>query len=99
MHILIEGIAAGVYTSLDDIQADAYEYLQMEKAVEKLENWTMTDKVEDLAKIFDGISNSMLRKKEQDKEEKEWSAITGDMRSVSEIMANADKIIKEAEEE
>lgn len=72
MHAFIEGIAAGVYQSLDDIQADANEYLMMEKAVQKLSNWNESCSVEDLATIFDGLSNSMKRKNEEKQLKEEW---------------------------
>ena len=53
MHVLIEGIAAGVYISIDDAQRDAQEYLTMEKAIKKLSNWNESSSIEELANIFD----------------------------------------------
>lgn len=66
MHVFIEGIAAGLYDSLDDIQCDACEYLAMERAVEKLSNWNENSNVNDLAIIFDGVSNSIMSRKERE---------------------------------
>lgn len=76
MHVFIEGLAAGVYDSVDDIQADAKEYLAMEKAVEKLSNWNKDSSVEDLSNIFDGLSRSMDRQRAKVEEEKVWSEIS-----------------------
>ena len=76
MHVLIEGIAAGVYTSIDDAQRDAQEYLTMEKAIKKLSNWNESSSIEELANIFDGISNSKKVKEEERKREEEWAEIT-----------------------
>ena len=70
MHVLIEGIAAGVYTSIDDAQRDAQEYLTMEKAIKKLSNWNESSSIEELANIFDGISNSKREREEV------WAEIT-----------------------
>ena len=70
MHVLIEGIAAGVYASIDDAQRDAQEYLTMEKAIKKLSNWNESSSIEELANIFDGISNSKKVKEEV------WAEIT-----------------------
>ena len=75
MHVFIEGLAAGVYESIDDVQQDAQEYLAMENAVEKLSNWTKDSSVEDLANIFEGLSNSMNTKKVRIEEEKEWKEL------------------------
>lgn len=75
MHVLIEGIAAGVYTSIDDAQRDAQEYLTMEKAIKKLSNWNESSSIEELANIFDGISNSKKVKEEREREEV-WAEIT-----------------------
>lgn len=76
MHVLIEGIAAGVYTSIDDAQRDAQEYLTMEKAIKKLSNWNESSSIEELANIFDGISNSKKVKEEEREREEEWAEIT-----------------------
>ena len=65
MLVFIEGIAAGMYTSLEDIQCDACEYLAMERAVEKLSKWNTNSSVQELAEIFDGISNSIMTRQEQ----------------------------------
>ena len=76
MHVLIEGIAAGVYTSIDDAQRDAQEYLTMEKAIKKLSNWNESSSIEELANIFDGISNSKKVKEEEREREEVWAEIT-----------------------
>ena len=76
MHVLIEGIAAGVYTSIDDAQRDAQEYLTMEKAIKKLSNWNESSSIEELANIFDGISNSKKVKEEERERGKVWAEIT-----------------------
>jgi len=73
MHVFIEGIAAGVYDSVEDAQQDAKEYLAMEKAVEKLSKWNKTSEVNELAEIFDGISHSINCKKEKAENEKAFS--------------------------
>ena len=52
MHVFIEGLAAGIYDSVDDVQQDAKEYLAMENAVKKLAKWNKTSQVSDLAEIF-----------------------------------------------
>ena len=75
MHVFIEGLAAGVYDSVEDIQADAKEYLEMERVVQKLSNWKDTDNVDDLAQIFAGISKSIETRKQKVKEEKEWADV------------------------
>ena len=75
MHVLIEGIAAGVYTSIDDAQRDAQEYLTMEKAIKKLSNWNESSSIEELANIFDGISNSKKVKEEERGREEVWAEI------------------------
>lgn len=72
MHVFIEGIAAGIYDNLDDIQADACEYLNMERAVDKLSNWNKDSKIEDLAEVFDGVSRSMESRRHKAEEQKEW---------------------------
>jgi len=75
MHVFIEGLAAGIYDSVEDIQQDAKEYLAMEKAVEKLSKWDKTSEVDDLVNIFDGLSNSIAKRKEHEEEEKVWENI------------------------
>ena len=75
MHVFIEGLAAGVYETVDDIQTDAREYLAMERAVEKLSKWDKDDTIEDLADIFDGISNSRKQKEAKEQEKKEWDSV------------------------
>lgn len=75
MHVFIEGLAAGVYDNVDDIQQDAKEYLAMEKAVEKLSKWGMTSNVDDLVNVFDGLSNSLNKKREKLSEEQAWEKI------------------------
>lgn len=75
MHVLIEGIAAGVYSSIEDAQLDAQEYLSMEKAVKKLSEWKEGSSIDELAQIFDGISNSIKVRKEEREREKEWAEI------------------------
>lgn len=75
MHVFIEGLAAGVYDSVDDIQADAKEYLEMERVVQKLSNWKDTDNVEDLTQIFEGLSKSIESRKKKVEEEKEWADV------------------------
>ena len=75
MHVLIEGIAAGVYSNISDAQVDAQEYLSMEKAIKKLGNWKKGDSIDDLAKIFDGISNSIKTREEEREREEEWASI------------------------
>ena len=75
MHVFIEGLAAGVYDSVEDIQADAKEYLEMERVVQKLSNWKDTDNVDDLAQIFAGLSKSIETRKQKVKEEKEWADV------------------------
>ena len=76
MHVFIEGLASGVYTSVEDVQADACQYLAMEEAVKRLANWNENSSVNDLANIFDGIANSIAVRKQQEEEEKEWQEIT-----------------------
>lgn len=75
MHVFIEGLAAGVYDNVDDIQQDAKEYLAMERAVEKLSKWDKTSEVNDLVQIFDGLSNSLNKKREKLEEEQAWKEI------------------------
>ena len=75
MHVFIEGLASGIYTDINDVQADACQYLSMEEAVKKLANWTEHSKIADLAEIFDGISNSMKVREEQEREEMELAEI------------------------
>ena len=75
MHVFIEGLAAGVYDAVEDIQADAQEYLEMERVVQKLSNWKDTDNVNDLAQIFAGLSKSIETRKQKVKEEKEWADV------------------------
>lgn len=79
MHAFIEGLAAGVYQSLDDVQRDALEYLNLEKAVVKLSNWKNSkdslDSLDSLAYIFDGLSKSKKRKEEENKCRQEWEDI------------------------
>ena len=75
MHVFIEGLAAGVYDAVEDIQADAQEYLEMERVVQKLSNWKDTDNVNDLAQIFAGLSKSIETRRNKVKEEKEWADV------------------------
>ena len=75
MHVFIEGLAAGIYTDLEDIQADATQYLAMEQVVEKLSKWNKDSTVEELADIFDGIHHSMEIQKARQKELQEWEEI------------------------
>lgn len=75
MHVFIEGIAAGIYESVYDIERDAKEYLAMEKVVDKLSNWKETDTVEDLAKLFDGVVSSAHVREHASKEKEEWNKI------------------------
>lgn len=100
MHVLIEGIAAGVYTSKADIEADANQYLQMEKAVEKMSTWNEDSSVEELAGIFEGISHSMEEQKQKEEEKKSWRDIADmpDLAAMQECFANALKT-KESERE
>ena len=84
MHVFIEGIAAGMYESLEDIQCDACEYLAMERAVEKLSNWNADSKIEDLEHIFEGISNSMDVKRARQQEQAEWASLLDDMPKLGE---------------
>lgn len=84
MHVFIEGIAAGMYESLEDIQCDACEYLAMERAVEKLSNWNADSKIEDLENIFEGISNSMEAKRARQQEQNEWATLLNDMPTIGE---------------
>lgn len=83
MHVFIEGLAAGVYESIDDIQTDAREYLAMERAVEKLSKWDKDNTVEELADIFDGISNSKKQREFKEQEQREWDRVQ-EMPSVQE---------------
>lgn len=91
LYTLVEGIALGMYTSLEDAQQDAKEYLAMDKAVKKLEKWDpKKDKVEDLSKIFEGISRSMKIKEEQEEMDKavrveEYPDIRKDMEAAMRI--------------
>ena len=75
MHSFIGSIASGVYTSLDDVQQDAQEYLAMEKVVQKLSNWDENSSVEELSQIFSGLSNSINQRKVQMIEEKNWQQL------------------------
>lgn len=84
MHVFIEGIAAGVYESIYDIERDAQEYLAMEKVVDKLSNWKNTDTVNDLAKLFDGVVSSKQVRETNKKQKKKWDKIK-EMPSVDEI--------------
>ena len=84
MHVFIEGIAAGMYESLEDIQCDACEYLAMERAVKKLSNWNADSKIEDLENIFEGISNSMEAKRARQQEQAEWASLLDDMPKLGE---------------
>lgn len=75
MHVFIEGIAAGIYTNVEDAQEDARQYLAMEQAVEKLSKWNENSSVQDLANIFNGIQHSMEVQRAREEEEKEWKEI------------------------
>jgi len=75
MHVFIEGVAAGIYTDIEDAQEDARQYLAMEQAVEKLSKWNENSSVQDLANIFDGIQRSMEVQKAREKEDEEWRDI------------------------
>jgi hypothetical protein len=76
LHVFIEGIAAGVYETVEDVERDAKEYLVMEKVIDKLSNWNVSDTVEDLAKLFDGVVSSEQTRKTRVEKKREWENIT-----------------------
>lgn len=76
LHVFIEGIAAGVYETVEDVERDAKEYLAMEKVIDKLSNWNVSDTIEDLAKLFDGVVSSKQTRKARVEEKREWENVT-----------------------